>query len=113
VKYIITESQRDNAVFRYLDNQDFNIFKIGASTYFKHPNDDEFAQIKYGGNHANNELCFIYIGLIEEVSSFFSLNSYQSTRVVGQWVKKNLNLEGQMSNKIMQLKSSLKIPTEY
>ena len=113
MKYIITESQRDKIVFIYLDNQDFKIFKIGASTYFKHPDDDEFVQIKYGGNHANNELCFIYIGLIEEVSSFFSLNSYQSTRVVGQWVKKNLNLEGQMSNKIMQLKSSLKIPTEY
>jgi hypothetical protein len=113
VKYIITESQRDKIVIRYLDNQDFEISKIGASTYFKHPDDDDFAQIKYGGNHANNELCFIYMGLIEEVSSFFSLNSYQSTRVVGQWVKKKLNLEGQMSNKIMQLKSSLKIPTEY
>jgi hypothetical protein len=113
VKYIITESQRDKIVFRYLDNQDFDIFKIGASTYFKHPNDDDFAQIKYGGNHANNELCFIYIDLIKEISSFFSLNNYQSTRVVGQWVKKTLNLEGQMSNKIMQLKSSLKIPTEY
>jgi len=113
MKYLITESQLDKTVFMYLDNQDFKIFKIGASTYFKHPNDDEFAQIKYGGNHSNNELCFIYIGLIEEVSYFFSLNNYQSTRVVGQWVKKKLNLEGQMSNKIMRLKSSLKIPTEY
>jgi hypothetical protein len=112
MKYLITESQLDKTVFMYLDNQDFKIFKIGASTYFKHPNDDEFAQIKYGGNHSNNELCFIYIGLIEEVSYFFSLNNYQSTRVVGQWVKKKLNLEGQMSNKIMKLKSSLKIPTE-
>jgi hypothetical protein len=112
VKYIITESQRDKIVFRYLDNQDFDIFKIRASTYFKHPNDDDFAQIKYGGNHANNELCFIYMGLIEEVSSFFSLNSYQSTRIVGQWVKKKLNLEGQMSNKIMSSQWSLKLPSE-
>jgi len=113
MKYLITESQLDKTVFMYLDNQDFKIFKIGASTYFKHPNDDDFAQIKYGGNHANNELCFIYIDLIKEISSFFSLNDYQSTRAVGQWVKKTLNLEGQMSNKIMRLKSSLKIPTEY
>ena len=113
MKYIITESQRDKAVFKYLDSQDFEISKIGASTYFKHPDDDGFAQIKYGGNHANNELCFIYMDLIKEVSSFFSLNDYQSTRVVGQWVKKTLNLEGQMSNKIMQLKSSLKIPSKW
>jgi hypothetical protein len=113
MKYIITESQRDKAVFKYLDSQDFEISKIGASTYFKHPDDDDFAQIKYGGNHANNELCFIYKDLIKEISSFFSLNDYQSTRAVGQLVKKTLNLDGQMSNKILQLKSSLKIPTEY
>jgi hypothetical protein len=111
MKYVITESQLDKIIFRYLDSQDFNITKTGASTYFSYP-DDNFAQIKYGGNHANNELCFIFIGLIEKVSSLFSLNSYQSTRIVGQWVKKKLNLEGQMSNKIMSSQWSLKIPTE-
>jgi hypothetical protein len=112
MKYLITESQLDKVIFRYLDSQDFIITKTGASIYFSYP-EDESAQIQYGGNHSNNELCFIYKGLIEAISSFFSLNSYQSTRVVGQWVKKNLNLEGQMSNKIMQLKSSLRVPTEY
>ena len=111
MKYVITESQLDKVIFRYLDVQDLNIIKIGASTYFSYP-EDNFAQIKYGGNHANNELCFIFIDLIGKVSSLFSLNSYQSTRIIGQWVKKKLNLEGQMSNKIMNLQSSLKIPTE-
>jgi len=111
MKYLIKESQLNKVVFRYLDSQDYNITKIGASIYFSYP-EDEFAQIQYGGNHSNNELCFIKKGLIESVSSFFSLNSYQSTRVVGQWVKKTLNLEGQMSNKIMQLKSSLRVPSE-
>ena len=111
MKYVITESQLDKVIFRYLDVQDFNIIKIGASTYFSYP-DDNFAQIKYGGNHANNELCFIFIGLIEEVSSFFSLERYQSTRIIGQWVKKKLNLDGQMSNKMMHAEWSLKIPSE-
>ena len=111
MKYVITESQLDKVIFRYLDVQDLNIIKIGASTYFSYP-DDNFAQIKYGGNHANNELCFIFIGLIEEVSSFFSLERYQSTRIIGQWVKKKLNLDGQMSNKMMHAKWSLKIPSE-
>lgn len=111
MKYVITESQLDKVIFRYLDVQDFNIIKIGASTYFSYP-EDKFAQIKYGGNHANNELCFIFIDLIGKVSSLFSLNSYQSTRIIGQWVKKKLNLEGQMSNKMMNLQSSLKIPSE-
>ena len=111
MKYVITESQLDKVIFRYLDVQDLNIIKIGASTYFSYP-DDNFAQIKYGGKHANNELCFIFIGLIEEVSSLFSLDRYQSTRIIGQWVKKKLNLDGQMSNKMMHAKWSLKIPSE-
>ena len=111
MKYVITESQLDKVIFRYLDVQDFNIIKIGASTYFSYP-DDNFAQIKYGGNHANNELCFIFIGLIGKVSSLFSLDRYQSTRIIGQWVKKKLNLDGQMSNKMMHAEWSLKIPSE-
>ena len=111
MKYVITESQLDKVIFRYLDVQDLNIIKIGASTYFSYP-DDNFAQIKYGGNHANNELCFIFIGLIGKVSSLFSLDRYQSTRIIGQWVKKKLDLEGQMSNKMMHAEWSLKIPSE-
>jgi hypothetical protein len=111
MKYIITESQLDKVIFRYLDSQDFNITKTGASIYFSYPK-DESAQIQYGGNHSYIELCFIFKGLIEAVSSFFSLNSYQSTRIVGQWVKKKLNLEGQMSNKIMSSQWSLKLPSE-
>ena len=112
MKYIITESQRENAVFRYLDSQDLSILKNGASIYFIHPDNNEFSLIKYGGNQANNELCFIFIGLIEEVSSFFSLERYQSTRIIGQWVKKKLHLDGQMSNKMMHAEWSLKIPSE-
>ena len=112
MKYLITESQLDKVIFRYLDSQDYNITKTGTSIYFSYP-EDEFAQIQYGGNHSNNELCFIKKGLIEAVSSFFSLNSYQSTRIVGQWVKKKLNLDGQMSNKIMSSQWSLKLPSEY
>ncbi len=45
MKYLITESQLDKSVFKYLNSQDFEISKIGASTYFKHPNDDEFEEM--------------------------------------------------------------------
>ena len=112
MKYLIKESQLNKVVFMYLDSQDFNVLEKGASIYFIHSDNNEFAQIKYGGKHANNELCFIFIGLIEEVSSLFSLDRYQSTRIIGQWVKKKLNLDGQMSNKMMHAEWSLKIPSE-
>ena len=87
-------------------------YEISGGGIIEEALEDEFAQIQYGGNHSNNELCFIKKGLIESISSFFSLNSYQSTRIVGQWVKKKLNLEGQMSNKIMSSQWSLKLPSE-
>jgi len=112
MKYIITESQRDKIVFRYLDSQDFEISKIGASTYFKHPNDDDFAQIKYSG-HRNEDLYFIYRDLVEEVSSFFSLSTYHSARTIGEWVKNKLNLDGEMLYKIMNSEWSLRIPSKW
>lgn len=111
MKYVITESQLDKVIFRYLDVQDLNIIKIGASTYFSYP-DDNFAQIKYGGRHRNDELCFIYIDLINDVNSIFSLEQYNSQSIIGKWVKKKLNLEGQMHNMLLLKQSSLKIPTE-
>ncbi len=112
MKYLITESQFNKAVFKYLDNQDFEISKIGASTYFKHPDDDGFAQIKYSG-HRNEDLYFIYRDLVEEVSSFFSLSTYKSARAIGEWVKNKLNLEGEMLYKIMNSEWSLRIPSKW
>ena len=113
MKYLITESQRDNVIFRYLDKQNFNIVERGASIYFVHSDDDGFARIKYGGKHGNNELCFIYVELIKEISSFFSLEDYKSESIIGQWVKKQLNLKGRMYNNVLRSEWSLKIPTEY
>ena len=113
MKYLITESQLDRFVFRYLDSQDFEISKIGASTYFKHPDDNWFAQIKYGGSHHNEELYFIYRNLVDEISSFFSLSTYKSARAIGQWVKHKLNLEGEMLYQIMNSEWSLRIPSKW
>ena len=110
MKYLITESQRENVVFKYLDNQDFIVYEYGASTYFANSEGDGFAQIKYGGKHRNEELCFIYKKLVSEVSSFFNLKDYQTIRIIGEWVKKELNLSGEMSNKMVNMKTSVKIP---
>ena len=113
MKYLITESQLDRFVFRYLDSQDFEVSKIGASTYFKHPDDNWFAQIKYGGSHHNEELYFIYRDLVEEISSIFSLSTYKSARAIGEWVKHKLNLEGEMLYHIMNSEWSLRIPSKW
>jgi hypothetical protein len=47
MKYLITESQLDNIIFKYLDNQDFIQIDMNDSIYFVNSEDDKYAQIRY------------------------------------------------------------------
>ena len=71
MKYIITESQIDKAVFKYLDNQDFIQIKYGENIYIVNSEKDEYAQIGY---NVRNGWCVISYDLLEEVVSFFPLS---------------------------------------
>ena len=87
MKYLITESQLDKVIFRYLDNQDFIQIKIGLLTYFVNSEGDEYAQIKNG-----NFGCVITPELIKEISSFFSLDESDSESAIGRWVGNTLQM---------------------
>jgi hypothetical protein len=90
MKYLITESQIDKVIFKYLDNQDFiQIEKGGDSIYFVNSEDDEYAQIRYD---RKDGWCFIDYKLIEEISSFFSLSESDSEKVIGRWVENTLKM---------------------
>ena len=88
MKYIITESQLDKAIFHYLDNQDFIQINKGKSIYFVNSEGDEYAQIRYA---ISDGWCFINENLLEEVSSFFSLED--SNEVIGGWVENTLQMK--------------------
>ena len=88
MKYIITESQLDKAIFRYLDHQDFIQINKGESIYFVNSEGDEYAQIRYA---ISDGWCFINENLLEEVSSFFSLED--SNEVIGGWVENTLQMK--------------------
>ena len=75
MKYLITESKLNKAIFRYLDNQDFVVIKISNRLYFVNSENDEYAQIRYD---EDSEVCFINIDLVKEISSFFSLEHSDS-----------------------------------
>ena len=90
MKYIITEGQFDNMIFKYLDNQDFIQINKGKIIYFVNSEGDEYAQIRFD---KNNGLCGIYNKLIEEISSFFSLQEFDSEKVIGRWVKNTLQMK--------------------
>jgi len=87
MKYLITESQIDNLIFMYLDNQDFIQIDDDNLIHFVNSEDDSNAQITF--NKMNNE-CSITRGLNKEISSFFSLED--SNEVIGRWVENALQM---------------------
>jgi len=89
MKYLITESQLDRAIFIYLDNQDFIQLYKDNGVYFVNSEGDEYAQIRY---FKQDSKCAIYTGLIDEVASFFSMEDYDTRETIGRWVGKTLNV---------------------
>ena len=90
MKYLITESQLDRVIFRYLDSQNFIQIKKNNFIYFVNSEGDEYAQIRY---NEDSEVCFINIDLVKEISSFFSLESERSKEVIGMWVENTLQMK--------------------
>ena len=89
MKYLITESQLDKVIFRYLNNQDFIQIEKGNNIYFVNSEGDVYAQIRYD---KNNGWCYVYWKLINEISSFFSLGQNDSQKVIGRLVENTLQM---------------------
>ena len=47
MKYLITESQLDKVIFKYLNNQDFIQIEKNNRIYFAYSENDEYAQIRF------------------------------------------------------------------
>ena len=90
MKYIIKESQINNVVFWYLDNQDFIQIEKNNKIYFVNSEGDEFAQIRYD---KSDGWCGVDYNLIKEISSFFSLQESDSKEVIGMWVENTLQMK--------------------
>jgi len=107
MKYLITESQLDRAIFMYLNHQDFIQIKIGLLVYFVNSEDDEYAQIKNG-----NFGCVISPELIKNISSLFSLDESDSKSAIGRWVGNTLQMKVTNTTKATLMSQSwLKIPS--
>jgi hypothetical protein len=90
MKYLITESQIDNIIFKYLDNQDFIQIEKNNSIYFVNSKGDEYAQIRFDKDDGS---CYIYYKLVEEISTFFSMQKSDSEQVIGRWVENTLQMK--------------------
>ena len=90
MKYLITESQLDRVIFKYLDNQDFIVIKMENRLYYVNSEGDEYAQVRY---HPKDRWCTIHYDLIEEIGNFFSLDTYQSIGVINKWIENKLGIK--------------------
>jgi hypothetical protein len=90
MKYLITESQIDKVIFKYLDNQDFIVVGDSASLFFINSEGDEKAQIRY---NEYDGFCYINYDLKREISSFFSIDISDSEKIIGKWVEYVLEME--------------------
>ena len=90
MKYLITESQFDKVIFKYLNNQDFIQIEKDDKIYFVNSENDEYAQIRYD---KYDGWCIINIDLINEISSFFSMEESDSEKVIGRWVENTLKMD--------------------
>jgi hypothetical protein len=89
MKYKITDSQLESVIFLYLDNQDFIKIERENSIYFVNSEGDEYSQIRY---NKEDGWCYVYWTLIEEISSFFSLEQTNAEQVIGRWVENTLQM---------------------
>jgi hypothetical protein len=90
MKYLITESQIDKVIFKYLDNQDFIQIETDDNIYFTNSEGDEHAQVRYD---KRNGVCYIYWKLIQEISHFFSIEYSDSELVIGRWSENSLQMK--------------------
>ena len=110
MKYLITESQIDNVIFKYLDNQDFIQIKKGDRIYLIYSEGDEYAQIRYD---EKDKWCYIRVKLIEEISTFFSMEDSDSQQVIGRWVENTLQMKvttTYKTNQVYVVHGELRIP---
>lgn len=91
MKYLITESQIDKIIFKYLDNQDFIIKKMssGSITYFVNSEGDEYGDSLM--QYFRSGECVISFELIDEIKDFFSIEFNSSKYVIARWVENTLD----------------------
>lgn len=87
MKYLITESQLDKIIFRYLDNQKFVKIKKNKEICFLYSPDDLWAVMKYmRGKLIINE------NLTREIQSFFSIGEDDAEILIRDWVSKETGI---------------------
>jgi hypothetical protein len=93
MKLIITESQKDKiiekAIFKYLDNQNYNQIEIGNKIYFVKNIGDEYADIRFDKSYG---WCYISYDLVSFFSKMMGIERSDIEKVIGRWVEHTLQM---------------------
>jgi len=106
MKYLITESQLDKVIFKYLDNQDFvlhdNKKKFNNYIHLLNNITDDIAQIGIYVTNAFGEVRnWVYVNndLIKVLCKFLSIDETECLETIKRWVTNSLNIEvGKIEN---------------
>ena len=84
MKYLITESQINNVVFKYLDNQDFVKDATKHDIFFLNSINDEQGVIVF-----NKKKGMLYISwlLRDEIASFFTISGTHAMNLITDWAQ--------------------------
>jgi hypothetical protein len=94
MKYLITESQLDSIIFRYLNMQNFYKIRYDKGYIFWESKEvwENGGNILITANRERSE-CFVNSDLLVEVASIFSLELNDSLNVIGEWVKTQIDFD--------------------
>ncbi len=89
MKYEISDGKLEQVIFKYLDNKNFIIKEIPNNYLFLESEDDEFAQIRVV---KSNKFCYIFVHLIPDIKTFFSIDNMTTIRILTKYVEKTLGI---------------------
>jgi hypothetical protein len=94
MKYLITESQLDNIIFKYLDMRNFYKMRYAKGYIFWESKEvwESGGNILISAYRDRNE-GFVNSDLLVEVASIFSLGLNDSLDVIGAWVKTQIDFD--------------------
>ena len=98
MRYILTQDQLDNLVFKFLDTKRFIQIKRGNKVYFVTKSNLEVADIVFDLKY---KIGYPYPYFIKSVAEFFDLGFADTEDIIGRWVGKKLDSE---VNNVVQVK---------
>ena len=90
MKYVITESQLDRMIFKYLDSKDFVIINSNHDMFFTNSEDSNESKLTYDKSVKS---CYVSRELIKEISDFFNLKAQDTMKVIGEWITHTQQVE--------------------